>query len=1363
MDAWPRNGEKLIPIEARDFDAWINSANGAAFDQRNRVAIHAAEYSARLETSGQLHGNGRWTIVLRGDKPAFLPLDDMSLILRDPHWQNLPQQPARIGAWGQNNHGPNLFGLEVVRSGILEFDWRLQTRSADDQVEIPWLVPAANSIRLMLDLPEGMQPRIESGVVLESTPRPSDDKTAEKPRRHWVIALTHSPATSLRIVSADRKPSKPASQTVLHEDVRYRIGPRGLEMTTIWKLEIPADQKRELTVAVPPGLQLSSIKADAGVVTWRLIRDSSSPTDTAVVDLPKSDASKPLQITFNAWQPLVLDAPWRLPRLRPEGVFWSSGEFELSVAAAHELGHVNLTDCVETSVGQLNASEESPETHSFAAYSPSAALEIHLSKRQSDSTIRGGTSLTLADPNLNGRLVAQLNVSHGASHQLVGSVAPGWIVEALETVPADAMTEWFIDRHGSEQKIEIQLSRAASAARSVTVIVTARLQRFNLTERLSAETMRMVRWAGTKTVQHLLTFQSNEPYAVVPVGKLAEIAGDTIDANDRSLLDQATDNKVYDLTDADTNAGLQFALRRGQFAAQIEIEATYENEALRQEYRLSAEPASGSIDRMLVYATGPLGKDTRWVDKATNTPIAADRLATNDPQRANLPKEGEVWLLRFSQPTTRPIEVLTSVNMKRPERVLVPMLFLPEATQQDARILVRCRNQSALWLEANHLQTIPLPSNALNLNEPVSLPPPFAAYRYQPADCRDPALTPKLWASAIFESKTIPLIARHIDLESFVWPDGSGAHRATYQLDNHGAAEIKFVLPTDSQLVSASLDGQSLDVAEPTNTGQPALIRLPAQTRATKLSLYLETRGPSLTAGRELTPPSVISELPFVDGDWTLWLPEEYSATGAGVSAAAPELNWRERLFGVLGRPTGTRPFNPLRLASGAALVNGRADRNVSASPTDASDEQSPETKLDPNNIVVTNPAASMAAPIAGWRSYHESFIASGPSPIVVLHPPAITAWAVALLLSCILCGRWIRHIRPEAFAIALAVAAASSFLLPLAHANLASGAVLGLLLSLIADWPGRSNSAHEAVPQPRPNSAITVALVVIFSIGLAKVSQAESPPLKNVARDVSLNKIYRLLIPTDEHGHPAGTKYYVSDEFLRRLIAASSDSSQNLGEWLLSDATFTGELTEKPGQKDVLAGNWTMSFAIETLARDTTVVLPLIRSEADWNATAMLDGVPSPLEWHGAGRSCAIQIPEPGRYSLALLCVPKTRTTDGLNQIELSVPPIRGAKIEVRYPEAASGVTIANASTLTPPSGSATALNGELDRIDRIDVRWSRTDKSENGASGFTLTEMRWLHVTPTDLEITVRYILECRRGAPTRSPSLTTTAGNC
>src|SRR3990172_689466 len=41
--AWPRDGEKYLPIEARDFDAWVAAANRAASDGDLPAIISEAE------------------------------------------------------------------------------------------------------------------------------------------------------------------------------------------------------------------------------------------------------------------------------------------------------------------------------------------------------------------------------------------------------------------------------------------------------------------------------------------------------------------------------------------------------------------------------------------------------------------------------------------------------------------------------------------------------------------------------------------------------------------------------------------------------------------------------------------------------------------------------------------------------------------------------------------------------------------------------------------------------------------------------------------------------------------------------------------------------------------------------------------------------------------------------------------------------------------------------------------------------------------------------------------------------------------------------------------------------------------------
>src|SRR6185295_1586362 len=71
-------------------------------------------------------------------------------------------------------------------------------------------------------------------------------------------------------------------------------------------------------------------------------------------------------------------------------------------------------------------------------------------------------------------------------------------------------------------------------------------------------------------------------------------------------------------------------------------------------------------------------------------------------------------------------------------------------------------------------------------------------------------------------------------------------------------------------------------------------------------------------------------------------------------------------------------------------------------------------------------------------------------------------------------------------------------------------------------------------------------------------------------------------------------------------------------------------------------------------------------------------------------------------------------------------------------------GVTVAHAFVLPPSTGPSNTIRAELDRINRLQVQWSRTDKPENGASGFSITELRWLHAKPDELETTIKYVLE-------------------
>lgn len=1351
VEAWPRDGEKYVPVDPKDFDTWVAAANGADSDGVAAVTIDAAEYTGRLDASGRLVGTGSWIISFRGQEPAILPLSELSVVIREPRWHSAKDHPARLGYWADSGSEANRPGFEVRKSDILNFKWSAPAQTARETVEFPWRLPAAVTSRLILELPEGKEPAIDGGIVLESRAT-APDVSDGKPRRRWVIALAAGTNAALRIASPDHDSTPSARELTLRENCSYKVEQNGLSITAEWRLEGEIDRERELRIPLPRGTQMESITADGRELTWQVTRGGAASTDVAIVKLPKAGDRRSLRLALNAWSPLILDRSWQLPILRPDGVFWSSGTLDLAVADTFELRALTPLESAQTNTSQFGPTATELETHSVQLYSPAASVEVSIARRQPDVAVRAGSSLILADPDVTGRLVAEWNVARSSVHRLSGEIAAGWNIETVEAIPADAMAEWFIERRGKSQHIEVQLTDAASPVRKVTIILMGRLQRFSLAAPISAETLRMVKWSSAREIQHLLTFQSTEPFAVDAVGDLPTLPRDSITDADRALLDGVVnESQIVELTSAGPDAGLQLTFKRGQYSADVELDATLAKNELRQTYRITAEPKANPVDRLLVYATMPLGENTRWT-KGDAT-LIANLLPLDDPQRKDLPKEGELWLLRLPQATTDKIEVRASISSPCAKRVAVPLLALPEAVEQRGRVVVRSNNDGAVTVEPVALQPAPLPALDPSAGRDEEASPVRAAFRFKAVDCLAAVHTPRLWIAPGEDSGANPLVARHVDLESFYWPDGRGIHRATYEIDNFGAVEFKPSLATDAKIASITVDGQTLE-SLPQSEGSAAAIRLPPQSRSAIVSIHFITQQEPLQAGRSVAPPILQNRIPLLAGQWTIWLPEEYSIQNANLSADT-EFNWQKRIFGPLARPRGAPTFQPQRVADWARLLNSVADWQGTAAPP-ASDEPrrpssptspSPSTpaQIDSNNLASALGAIAkqggLPSPLAGWHPFHETFIADGtPDPITILHPAAVGAWAIAVFLACLVLGQRLGH--GTVMLILLTAAASSALLLPAAIAPLATGALWGLVGAVLIVWFRMSPVRSTPLALRGGRAAIAGMLAVAAIVGLARLAIAD--PANADSNILVQTPIERVLIPVDSSRRPTGSKYYLSERFLRELLGSSLKSSAASNLWLLRAASYAGELTEDRGEDEIAAGTWSLKFEVETLARNTTVVLPLARDEASWQPTAMLDGVPTPIEWTTNGRKCAIKIDQPGEYSLTIYCVPKTETVDGGSQFTLSIPPLISAGIQIRAPEQLAGVTVANAALAPPAKDAPGNLSGELALADHLTIRWPRLEAKTGASQGLAVTELNWLTASANGVELQTKYVVE-------------------
>jgi hypothetical protein len=1123
-------------------------------------------------------------------------------------------------------------------------------------------------------------------------------------------------------------------------------------------------------VPLPPGVQLVSASCQNQELKWQVASTGSSDGTSALIAIPAEISATPLSITLSAWQPLSMNQPWQLPKLRPSGALWIAGNISVAVAPTLELQRLSTVGCQQSEVIQPVGNSNDFVSHSFAAYSANAAANISISSQKPDVTIRAVSSLALAETDVKGRLVTQVRVARGNLHQLSGDVAPGWSIEAVEANPPDSLGEWFVDRNDGRSEIEIQLNSAAEVTDDLTVIVTGRLQRTGLTQALAAETLRMVRWRDVRLEHHRLTFQTVEPYVVEPIGGLPVLKLQNAAADPPTISDASEESGPrFDLTAPAADAALRVTVKRGQYEADVWVDATVLDSELHQEFHVLARPRASHIDRLLIYSTQPLGDNLHWSERSSGIGLAAERITTGRRQQANVPQQGEAWLVRLPNPTGKPVEIVASQDLTWSVRKQLPLISVPEAVEQNGRVLVRGSVQRRPVADATELHAIPLPLPFEAMAESVQRWPVVAAYRYNPSDCLSSTDAPHLWIEPGGPTGFHGVIARRAEIESFFMLEGRAVHRVDYYLSSQGSRRLTVRLPDNATLRSLAVDGRRLVVPADgrrtegeVGSAQSFPVSIPGETDSI-LTAYLETNLPKLRSGSQLQPPLLDLQVPLLAGDWTIWLPAEFSAIDTRSTPLASALHVRQRLFGPLGRPSRAPVYDPFggdelrTMESRASIANGLASDDLGVEPATWFQEFIPPILgAEARNHTVA-PDGQIRVSLAGWRARRFSFVSDRPAAVTVTRPAEMLTWSIAAFLTCAATGRSLWRRCREAFVAALATAAALALFLPDTVSPLATGAFMGLASSLLVIWPGRPRIEESPTKTWNRSASATPRMILFLAASLSpllaeELTQAQTTTIANndtesahakVEEGLNHPAIHRVLIPTDANGNPAGTKTYVGERFLRQLHLDSAPDAER--RWILLGAEYQVELRERADAAEIVAGDWSMMFSVAVLARDTTIVLPLVRDEATWQAVAMVDGVPEPLVWNENGQSCSVTIEEPGRRELVVSCVPLGEVHDGRNHIRLSIPPVLGASAWVKHPEELSSANlIVSGRRLGQVVESEGEFIVELDGTERFTMNWPRVSAEAGRTPGLRVTALEWLRIGVQEIELDTKYIIE-------------------
>ena len=440
MKDWPLGDGKYLPIDAAEFER-LAAAMKPRAEKAPPIppaAIVAARYEAKL-VGDRLTGHATLDVTLVGADARDVAV--RTLQHGDPKsgvgHERLPSPKGRGDrppALGSGSDGR--LGAMVERSGRLNLEWSLAGhRDSSDAVDFSFELPPAPANRLFVELPNGLSPTVDQGLILGSEP------VGEASRR-WRIELGGHGSFQLSVVS-DGEARQRRQLALLRESRTYDCSLRGVEVSAQWKLQVYNEPLRQVAVLLDPGLQLVSARLGDAAIPWSAA-PAADGTRSESLRLPEPIRDTDRVIRLGAIGRPVFDKPWRLPRIRAEGLLWQEGSLSLLTPEPIDVDRITVQHCAQTGTGPLSA-PRTGQSMQFQSFDPDATVEVVLSRRPANVAMLAAQTIALDGDEATARVAAQFRISGGASSAIEADVArrAGSSTRSIRFPPA----EWPIGRH----------------------------------------------------------------------------------------------------------------------------------------------------------------------------------------------------------------------------------------------------------------------------------------------------------------------------------------------------------------------------------------------------------------------------------------------------------------------------------------------------------------------------------------------------------------------------------------------------------------------------------------------------------------------------------------------------------------------------------------------------------------------------------------------------------------------------------------------------------------------------------------------------------------------------------------------------
>jgi hypothetical protein len=267
----------LVQMPLADFDDLLRRAGRVAAGLKNPPRLIEAHYGRAELRDNSLVGKGKWKVLHTGPGPGLLPLQPLSLALRQPTFEDENREALIADFDGRT---PALL-LEAPGEHTVAFEWSARGEARPEGLHFDLQFPSCAVAFLELDLPADRAVSVAEGVLLIG-PGPADAADY----RRWKIGCGKRSQVNVLVRPAEGSGQPPPVVFVRRQRTTQEVRPDGLDARYEFDLEAPRQGSRELRCAYDPSLRPTEVSV-RGLEEWKVLPG------------PTPDASRILTIRLN--------------------------------------------------------------------------------------------------------------------------------------------------------------------------------------------------------------------------------------------------------------------------------------------------------------------------------------------------------------------------------------------------------------------------------------------------------------------------------------------------------------------------------------------------------------------------------------------------------------------------------------------------------------------------------------------------------------------------------------------------------------------------------------------------------------------------------------------------------------------------------------------------------------------------------------------------------------------------------------------------------------------------------------------------------------------------------------------------------